>query len=78
MTKSQGYKGQIFLILLIIVFSLNSLSQGLSPSLPIELKGIVIDKETPNPVAYVGIGIQGKPLGTLSDSAGHYGFSVGT
>ncbi len=77
MTKSQGYKGQIFLILLIIVFSLNSLSQGLSPSLPIELKGIVIDKETPNPVAYVGIGIQGKPLGTLSDSAGHYGFFIG-
>jgi len=78
MTKSQGYRGQIFLILLIVVFSLNSLSQGLGPSLPIELKGIIIDKETRNPVAYVSIGIQGKPLGTLADSAGRYGFSVGT
>jgi len=50
---------RIFLILLTLVFSLNTFCQGLSPLLSLKLNGIIIDKETRIPLAYVSIGIQG-------------------
>ncbi len=41
------------------------------------LKGIVVDQENNNPLPYVSIGILNKPLGTLTDSTGHYQFEIG-
>ncbi|MFM9911811.1 MAG: carboxypeptidase-like regulatory domain-containing protein [Chitinophagaceae bacterium] len=41
------------------------------------LKGIIVDVENNNPLPYVSIGILNKPLGTLSDSTGHYQFEIG-
>jgi hypothetical protein len=36
------------------------------------LKGLITDKETNQPLAYVSIGLLDKPLGTISDSNGNY------
>lgn len=34
--------------------------------------GIIYDKDSNEPLAYVSIGIKDKPIGTISDSVGHY------
>ena len=40
------------------------------------LTGIVLDNETNQPLAYVSIGVLDKPLGTVTDTAGHFSFSL--
>ena len=43
----------------------------------VALKGVVLDKETNAPLAYVSVGILGKPFGTVSDTTGHFIFNIG-
>ncbi len=40
------------------------------------ITGFVLDKETNQPLAYVSIGVLDKPQGTVTDSAGHFSFSL--
>ena len=40
------------------------------------VKGIVVDKEAETPLAYVSVGVLSKPLGTVSDTTGHFSFTV--
>ena len=43
----------------------------------ITLKGIVLDKETNAPLAYVSVGILNGPWGTVTDTTGHFIFNIG-
>ena len=36
------------------------------------LKGVVLDKEINRPIAYVSVGILNKPIGTVTDTTGHF------
>jgi len=38
--------------------------------------GIIYDKDSNAPLAYVSIGLKDKPIGTISDSNGHYSIQV--
>ncbi len=60
-------------LLLICSFACQTFAQQ-APTL---LKGLVTDKETTTPLAYVSVGILNKPLGTVSDTAGRFTFSIG-
>jgi hypothetical protein len=40
------------------------------------IEGIVIDIETKQPLAYANVGIADHPYGTLTDSEGHFSFSI--
>jgi CarboxypepD_reg-like domain len=41
------------------------------------LTGLVTDKEAHTPLAYVSVGILNKPLGTVTDTLGHFIFTIG-
>lgn len=59
---------------LFIAISLSTLTPHLFAQAPkadfIQLKGIILDKEAAQPLAYVSVGILNKPMGTVSDSLG--------
>jgi hypothetical protein len=59
---------QYFLLSLYPILSLSQTSKIEK----IILKGLIADKETNQPLAYVSIGLLEKPLGTISDSNGNY------
>ena len=59
---------QYFLLSLYPILSLSQTSKIEK----IILKGLINDKETNKPLAYVSIGLLEKPLGTISDSNGNY------
>jgi len=59
---------QYFLLSLYPILSLSQTSKIEK----IVLKGLVTEKETNKPLAYVSIGLLEKPLGTISDSNGNY------
>jgi CarboxypepD_reg-like domain len=42
----------------------------------IQLKGVIIEEDTKSLLAYVNIGIPGKPMGTVSDSTGKFSFII--
>ena len=44
---------------------------------PVILSGTVADKAANIPLAYVSVGILNKPLGTVTDTTGHFSFSIG-
>jgi hypothetical protein len=41
------------------------------------LRGVVLDKETNTPIAYANVGILNKPIGTVTDTTGHFIFNIG-
>jgi hypothetical protein len=43
-----------------------------------ELRGIVTNKKTGQPIPYVNIGVVGRNIGTVSDANGHYTLAVDT
>lgn len=45
---------------------------------PVILKGLVVDKETSQPLAYTCVGILNKPLGTVADTTGQFSFEINT
>jgi hypothetical protein len=62
----------LFPILLIVLANPdNGFAQASSGEI-VELRGIIFDKDNNQPLAYVSIGIKDKPIGTISDSGGHY------
>jgi CarboxypepD_reg-like domain len=63
------------ILFLVIVSHIKSYAQS-STEKEILFKGIIFDKETNASLAYVSIGLQNKPIGTISDSNGHYSFHV--
>ncbi len=63
------------ILFLVIVSHINGYAQSSSEN-AILINGMVFDKETNGPLAYVSIGLQNKPIGTISDSNGHYSFTV--
>src|SRR5450432_902573 len=69
----------IFKPLITLIFILVATTQAFSQHPTNEnltLKGLVIDKETHAPLVYVSVGILNKPLGTVSDSTGHFIFNI--
>ena len=40
------------------------------------IKGAVIEKISHMPLPYINIGINGKPIGTVSDSTGNYSLTI--
>jgi CarboxypepD_reg-like domain len=40
------------------------------------IKGTVVDAETNTPLAYANVGIMDQPFGTLTDTTGHFSFSM--
>jgi hypothetical protein len=65
-----------FLILILIcTVAWQTFAQG-SAAENVTLKGIVLDKESNTPLAYVSVGILNKSFGTVSDTAGHFIFNI--
>ncbi|HEY8780522.1 MAG TPA: carboxypeptidase-like regulatory domain-containing protein [Mucilaginibacter sp.] len=69
------FKPLLTLILICTVawptFAQNSTAENVT------LQGVVLDKETNTPLAYVSVGILNKPFGTVSDTVGHFIFNIG-
>lgn len=65
----------ISLLFSISICSLHGYSQSANSAI-ILLKGLVTDQATNLPLAYASVGILDKPLGTVSDSNGHFFFSI--
>lgn len=66
-----------FLILILIcTVAWQTFAQG-STAENVTLKGIVLDKESNTPLAYVSVGILNKSFGTVSDTSGHFIFNIG-
>jgi hypothetical protein len=62
-------------LLLLLIISSTAFSQT-SLTTNILLKGQVIDQQLNIPLAYTSIGIAGKPVGTVADSAGNYHLTI--
>ena len=60
---------------LTILFTAKTFAQSQLPEDKI-LNGIVLDSETNLPLVYVSVGVLNKPEGTVTDTAGHFSFSV--
>ncbi len=72
---------KLSLLVLIIVCTISTQTFCQNNQTPTDnnilLKGKILDVENNLPLSYTSIGILDKPLGTLSDSAGNYSFTVG-
>lgn len=62
-------------ISLTLIFAAKTYAQSHVPEDKI-LNGIVLDNETNLPLAYVSVGVFNKPEGTVTDTAGHFSFSI--
>lgn len=63
------------LFLLMILGQIEGFTQA--PSVKrLVFDGKIYDKDSNEPLAYVSIGLKEKPIGTISDSNGHYSFQV--
>jgi hypothetical protein len=58
------------LALLLLFFSFQSYSQKLT------LSGIVLDKESREPLIFASVGIKGKPIGTITNLQGQFDFHI--
>jgi hypothetical protein len=62
----------------ILIGMVSSQAHSQSPATEkLTIKGFVTDKETNKPLAYVSVGISSKPLGTITDTLGHFIFNIG-
>jgi hypothetical protein len=68
------FKRLLTLILICIVALQTSAQHSIAQN--VTLKGVVLDKETNTPLAYVSVGILNKPIGTVTDTAGHFIFNI--
>jgi hypothetical protein len=68
------FKRLLTLILICIVARQTSAQHSTAQN--VTLKGIVSDIETNMPLAYVSVGILNKPIGTVTDTAGHFTFNI--
>lgn len=59
----------------ICVFAMQTFAQR-SATENTAVQGVVLDKEYSTPLAYVSVGILNKPLGTVTDTAGHFIFNI--
>jgi hypothetical protein len=62
-------------LILICAVTLQSFAQNATAE-DVTIKGVVLDKETNKPLAYVSVGILNKPIGTVADTAGHFTFNI--
>jgi hypothetical protein len=70
-------KTALIVILYIIAAAPLAVSpQGLKPRNNVLLQGIIIDGDVKQPLGYASIGILNKPVGTVSDSLGHFELAV--
>jgi hypothetical protein len=66
------------LLLLFLLYTTAGRVFAQAPATPnITIKGIVVDKETSKALAYVNVGVLSKPVGTVTDTAGHFSFGIG-
>src|SRR5450631_250680 len=66
------------LVTLILIGTVSSQAFSQRPTAEnFTLTGLVTDKETNAPLAYVSVGILNKPLGTVTDTLGHFIFNIG-
>lgn len=78
-----GRKRTVYLIFkplltLILIGTLTSPSfSQRTESENITVQGVVLDRETNTAIAYVSIGIINQPMGTVTDTAGHFMFNIG-
>lgn len=66
----------LLLLFLVSITASHALAQNHTTE-NIILKGVVIDKENSKALAYVSVGILNKPIGTVTDTAGHFSFGIG-
>ena len=66
---------QVLTLIFILSSAIHVFAQTLSRE-NIILNGKVLDKETNLPLAYVSIGVLNKSQGTVSDTLGHFAFSI--
>lgn len=55
-----------------LAFSQSSQLQTGVEGVSVKLKGLIIEQETHIPLPYVNIGVLNKPIGTVSDTSGHF------
>ena len=66
----------LLIFLLVFTVALQSLAQS-SISTNLTFKGAVIDKASKKTLSYVSIGVIDKPIGTVSDTSGHFTLNIG-
>jgi hypothetical protein len=68
----------IFILMLFTILAAPStvFPQNANPGNFVRLHGIITDRETKQPIGYASIGILNKPVGTVSDSLGHFELAV--
>lgn len=66
----------ILILYLIAAAPLAVSSQRLKPATNVMLRGLIIDGDFKQPLGYASVGILNKPVGTVSDSLGHFELAV--
>lgn len=61
-------------VILIVPFA--TFGQKSTPRNYTRIRGIIMDRDTKQPIAYASIGIVDKPAGTVSDSLGHFELAI--
>jgi len=65
------------LLALIFIWTVTTQTFAQNPTIEnIALKGVVLDKETNIPLAYVSVGVLNKSQGTVTDTVGHFSFNI--
>jgi len=76
--KNKGNRCCVFVFILgmpILGFCQNTGSANIGGN--ITVRGRIVEQDAATPLPYVNIGILNKPVGTVSDSSGHYELSLG-
>lgn len=62
-------------LIFILAFTIQTFAQSAATE-NIIIKGVVLDKETNAPLAYVSVGVLNKSQGTVCDTIGHFAFKI--